>query len=110
MIEFVVIAICVVINGFLAAIEMAFVTVTRSQIRELSKNGKSAARHAVLLRENPERTLSIIQVGITVVGSIAAAVGGVSATNAWGPWLSGHLDISENLAKALAIVCIVLPL
>ena len=75
--EWLIVAVCLFFNALLAAAEIAFVTLTRSQVRELLKTGKKSAEILRELRQNPERTLSVIQIGISLVGAIAAAVGGV---------------------------------
>lgn len=62
------------------------------------------------MRENPERTLSIIQVGITFVGALAAAVGSAGAEETMTPWLVAHLGINESLAEILAMLAVVIPL
>jgi putative hemolysin len=62
------------------------------------------------MRQNPERTLSVLQVGITLVGIVSAAAGGAGAQESLAPVLSGTLGLSENLAEALAIAVVVIPL
>jgi putative hemolysin len=110
MIELSVIVFCLILNGIFAAIEMAFVTVTKARLRELARTGNSDAQRILELRDNPERTLSIIQIGITVVGAIAAAVGGVGAVSSWAPWLQSNWEMDKWLAQGLAVVLVVFPL
>lgn len=104
------IAICLVLNALFAAVEMAFVTVTKSRLRELARVGNRDAARILGLRDNPERTLSIIQVGITIVGSAAAAVGGVGAMSTISPWLQAQISVSESVANSIAIIAVVLPI
>lgn len=108
--EFLVIVLCLVLNGLFAAVEMAFVTVTKSRLRDLARTGNRDARRILALRDNPERTLSIIQVGITIVGSVAAAVGGVGAMSTLSPWMQENWGLSEMAANALGVVAVVLPI
>jgi putative hemolysin len=108
--EMVVVFVCLVFNALFACFEMAFVTVTRSQLRSLIKKGNRSASQILRLRQNPERTLSVIQVGITLVGIISAAVGGAGAEEALSPQFRTSFGLSENLAEALAILCVVVPL
>lgn len=103
-------AVCLVLNGLLAAAEIAFVSLTRSQARELLKTGKRSAQILKELRENPERTLSVIQIGISAVGAAAAAVGGAEATRSLAPYLQEIFNIKSSLAEALSIVVLVIPL
>jgi putative hemolysin len=109
--EWIIIAVCLICNAWLAATEMAFVTLTRSQIKELIKSGKSsAAETLLLLRENPERTLSVMQIGIGLVGALAAAVGGVEAHQFLEPYLVDRMGTGPHLAKAISIALVVIPL
>lgn len=64
------------LNGLFAGAEMALVSVRKTRLKELAEDGRPAARTALALREDPERFLATVQVGITVVGATAAAFGG----------------------------------
>jgi putative hemolysin len=108
--ELLVIGLCLALNAFFAAYEMAFVSVPKSELRSLARGGNKQAQSLLALRENPERTLSIIQIGITLVGSVAAAVGGAGASETIEPYLIEHLAMPEGLSEALAVSIIVLPL
>ena len=110
MVEFAVILVCLLLNGLFAAVEMAFVTTTKPRLREMARAGNRDAARILRLRENPERTLSVLQIGITAVGAVAAAVGGIGAVSYLGPWLQGHLSIGRAAADTLAIVAVILPM
>src|SRR5580704_14287659 len=56
----------VALNGFFAAAEVALVSVRRSRLRQLAEQGSVAARAALGLLANPERLLSVTQVGVTL--------------------------------------------
>lgn len=108
--EATVILICLSMNALLAAYEMAFVSIPRSELRALSKSGNKEAQTLLKLRENPERTLSIIQIGITLVGAIAAAVGGAGASEAIEPYFMQTYGMRERTAEALSLLLIVVPI
>lgn len=108
--EWLIVAVCLFLNALLAAAEIAFVSITRSQVRELLKTGKKSAEILLELRENPERTLSVIQVGISLVGMLAAAVGGVEAAQSLGPYLQTKFSISTQTAEMIALAILVIPL
>lgn len=110
MFEFIVIVICLLVNAVLAGSETAFIAVPRPALRELARQGNEKAKILFSLRENPERMLSVIQVGITFVGALAAAVGGAGAEETITPWLIAHFGISESFAEILAMLLIVIPL
>jgi putative hemolysin len=106
----IVVAICLVVTAMLTALEMAFVAVGKPELRQKAKTGDNRALQLLRMRENPERTLSIMQIGITLVTSISAAVGGAGAEAAVNPWLQGHFQVSEHTAAALSIAIVVVPL
>ncbi len=109
MTELIVVLACLSLNMLLSGSEMAFVTVNRQQLRRIAPGNRSA-RLLLKLKENPERTLSVIQIGITLVGAIAAAVGGAGAEEAFGPFLMERFQVTEQTAEAIAIVMVVVPL
>lgn len=74
--ELLVIFTLTLVNSFFAGAEIAIVAVRRTRLKELADDGHRAARVALRLRENPERFLATVQVGITLVGVTAGAFGG----------------------------------
>lgn len=108
--EVLVILACLALNALLAAYEMAFVSVPRPELRRLAKAGTKDAARILLLRENPERTLSIIQVGITLVGAISSAVGGAGASETIEPLFVEKLGLTANSAEFLSILLVVIPI
>lgn len=110
MLEFLVVIICLVLNSFFAAFEMAFVSVTKEDFSDSPDIFKSYIDRILKLKKNPERTLSVIQIGITLVGAISAAVGGNGAIEAFSPILQKQLAVSETIAEAISVVAVILPL
>lgn len=108
--ELIVIAVCLVLNGMFAAFEMAFVSVSRPELRRLAASGNKAARRLLSRRENPERTLSIIQIGITLVAALSAAVGGVGAAESIQPWLMFEFGWTERVAEFISVLLVVVPI
>lgn len=110
MIELFSIILCLILNAILAGSETAFIAVSRPSLKELAKQGNKEASLLLQLRENPERTLSVIQIGITFVGALAAALGGAGAEEIIAPWMISQFGINETLAELLSILSIVVPL
>jgi len=54
------------VNGFFAASEVALLTVRESRLRQLAEEGQVGANAAMSLLANPERMLSVVQVGVTL--------------------------------------------
>jgi len=110
MIELLIIFVCLFFQAFFAAFEMAFVALTRSRLKEMAKSGNATAVRLARLRQNPERTLSALQIGVTLVGALAAAVGGAQAYERLSPHLVEQLHIQTVTANFLAVVLVVIPL
>ncbi|MFN3453510.1 MAG: hemolysin family protein [Pseudobdellovibrio sp.] len=110
MTEFIIIVVCLILNGVLSGLEMAFVTVSKPHLKKLASEGSQAALRVLKLKANPERTLSVLQVGITLVGAISAAVSGAGAEEYLSPYFMEYLKVSEEVSESLAIATVVLPL
>ncbi len=78
MVEVAIIVVLILLNGFFSGAEIAVVSVRRTRLQELVESGIGAARAVARLKEQPERFLATVQIGITVVGAAAAAYGGAS--------------------------------
>ncbi|MBF0208389.1 MAG: HlyC/CorC family transporter [Oligoflexia bacterium] len=90
--------------------EMAFVSVDKKKIRNASLAGDPKAAIIEKMQKVPERLLSGIQIGITLVGAVSAAVSGAGAEETISPWLVSIFDIRESLAEIIAISFVVVPL
>ena len=76
-----------------------------------SKNveeGNQGASIAIALAEDPNRFLSTVQIGITLVGIFAGAFGGSAFADDIALFLSERLSVPGNIAEQLGIGLIVL--
>lgn len=62
----IILIVILIANGFFAAAEVALVSVRRSRLRALAAQGNASAQAALNLLANPERLLSVTQVGVTL--------------------------------------------
>jgi putative hemolysin len=60
------VALLIGLNGFFAAAEVALLSVRSSRLRQLAEEGRSGAQAALSLLANPQRLLSMTQVGVTL--------------------------------------------
>jgi len=77
-IELLAIFVLVLANGFFALSEFSIIASRRGRLQQKIKNKKPGARAAMALREKPEKFLATVQVGITMVGTIAGVFGGAT--------------------------------
>jgi putative hemolysin len=85
--EVLLILVLLVANGLFAMSEMAVVSARKSRLQERAQDGDAGARRALELAEHPNRFLSTVQVGITLIGILAGAYGGAT--------------IAEQIARSL---------
>ena len=76
MYEIVIIVILLLLNGLFAMSEIAFISAKRFKLEERARKGNVSAKKALLLLMEPEKFLSAVQIGITLIGILAGAFGG----------------------------------
>src|SRR5882757_6207153 len=54
------------LNGFFAAAEVSLLSTRRSRLQQLAEDGNLGAQAAMSLLQNPERLLSVTQLGVTL--------------------------------------------
>ncbi len=111
LLEIILIAIFIAINGFFAASEIALVTTRRSRIKQLVEEGFQNAAVLSKLRDEPDRFLATIQIGITIAGALASAIGGAAAVKVIKPLIQDvpvHLVSSYSEAISISIVVLVI--
>lgn len=106
MIELLVIVALVILNGLLSGAEIAILTLRKTRLRELLDAGRKSARSVRALRDQPERFLATVQVGITLVGTAAGAFGGASLAALIAPAL-GRLGLGAAAARDLALAIVI---
>jgi putative hemolysin len=60
------VALLIAINGFFAGAETSLLSVRHSRLRQMAEEGHAGAQAALSLLSNPERLLSVTQVGVTL--------------------------------------------
>jgi CBS domain containing-hemolysin-like protein len=64
--RFLLLALLIGLNGFLAGAEVALLSSRKSRLRQMADGGHLGAQAAMSLLANPERLLSVVQVGVTL--------------------------------------------
>ncbi len=105
------IAILILLNGYLAGTEIAVVTARKSHIKQMAESGKRNAKIFLRLKEEPDRFLATIQIGITTVGVLASAIGGAASVRVIEPLLKEVPIKAISLAAgpiAIGIVVVII--
>jgi putative hemolysin len=108
--DLLIVLLCLGVNACIAAFEMAFVAARKADLRKASRKGDPRAIRLLKYRENPERSLSVLQIGINLVGALSAAVGGAGAHERLAPLVQQWFQVSPHTAEFLALLAVVLPL
>lgn len=106
MIEIVVLFFLLLLNGIFAMGEIAMVSSRKTRLEERAKRGNPGAKAALLLLSQPERLLSTVQIGITLVGTIAGAFGGIAVAGDFAQYLM-TFSVSPAIAEGVAMVLVV---
>ncbi|MBM2804412.1 MAG: hypothetical protein HW419_2305 [Deltaproteobacteria bacterium] len=109
--EAVLIVILILANGFFAASEIAVITMRKSRIDALLERGVASAAAVARLKNDPDRFLATVQIGVTVVSSFASALGGAAAIGFLKPQIADiPIPLVARWAEAIALTIVVLPI
>ena len=97
-------------NGFFSGSEIALISARKAALRKKADDGSRGARLAELLRQEPERFMATVQIGVTVCGTLAGVCGGWLASRHIEPWLdmAGLPDWAPAAVTASVIVSVVI--
>jgi putative hemolysin len=109
--EMLLIAILILLSGYLAGTEIAVVTARKINIKRMAESGKRNAKIFLKLKEEPDRFLATIQIGITLMGVLASAIGGAASVKVIEPLLKEVPIKAISLAAgpiAIGIVVVII--
>jgi len=107
--QIVLILVLIFLNAFFAAAEIAIVSVRRTRIKQLVEEGNRAAKTVQTLIENPTRFMATVQIGVTLVGFLASAIGAVTLSTRLAAVLRNiDIDIITNNALGIAVFVVTL--
>jgi putative hemolysin len=98
-------------NGFFAAAEIAIISVRKSRIDTLLEKGVKSAAAVARLKDDPDRFLATVQVGVTMVGTFASALGGAAAIEYIEPKIQSlPFPLLVRWSETIAVLLVVLPI
>jgi putative hemolysin len=108
LVELVFVAVLIVLNGFFAAAEIAIVSARKSRLQALADEGSRGAQAALRLKADLDRFLATVQIGVTVVSTLASAVGGVAAIERLEPLIASlAIPAARQIAEPAAVGIVV---
>ncbi len=107
--EILIILLVILINGWFVLSEMSVVASRKARLQQRINAGDERANAALKLLENPNRFLSTVQLGITLVGVLVGALGGATLAGPLSDLIAGVPSlaaISDSLALITVVVAI----
>ncbi len=104
--EIIVIIVLILLNGIFSMSEIALVSARKSRLKTEAKKGNKAAKTALSLSEEPDKFLSTIQIGITLVGILTGLYSGKMFANHLAEAIA-HIEFLAPYSLAIATVLIV---
>jgi len=75
-VDIIIVLLLILINGIFVTAELAIISSRKHKLKQLANDGISSAKVAIELVENPNRLLSTVQVGITLISILTGVFGG----------------------------------
>ncbi|MEE9569976.1 MAG: CNNM domain-containing protein, partial [Candidatus Binatia bacterium] len=109
--EVILIFFLIIANGFFAAAEIAIIATRKTRIDTLQEKGVRSAAAVARLKNDPDRFLATVQIGITVVATLASAIGGAAAILSLKPLIQSlPLPLVSEWGESIALILVVLPI
>jgi putative hemolysin len=105
--EILIILLLVLLNGIFSLSEMSVVSSRKARLQQRANEGDAGAYNALQLAENPNIFLSTIQIGITLIGILSGAVGGVGISKLLAEWID-DIPILAPYATTIGLGIVVL--
>ena len=105
--EIIIIIALILLNGIFAMSEIAMISARKSNLDTQARQGNTAAKRALKLAKDPDKFLSTIQIGITLIGILTGIYSGDTLAGSFGAKLSA-LGIPLRTATVVAQVTILI--
>lgn len=106
-IDLLIIALLLFLNGILAMSETALLSVRKARLQHRVNEGDPRAQTALQLIEHPNRFLSTIQIGITLINVLFGAIGGAAVATFLGGLIS-KVSVLEPYSEAISLFFVVI--
>lgn len=106
--EILLIVLLVFANGVFAMSEMAVVSARKARLQQLANAGDAKARAALELANSPDRFLSTVQIGITLVGILAGAFGGATIAEQIDAYIGAIVPALDPYGETIGLLVVVL--
>ncbi|QHT67654.1 HlyC/CorC family transporter [Rhodocytophaga rosea] len=105
--ELLIILLLILLNGVFAMSEIAIVSARKAKLEIEAKKGDKPSQLALEIAESPNRFLSTVQIGITLIGILNGVFGGASITEDIQAFLNGY-PLAQPYSESIAVGVVVL--
>jgi putative hemolysin len=105
--EIVVIVLLLLTNGIFSMSEMAIVSARKTRLQQLADSGNRYAKLTLKLADDPNKFLSTVQIGITLIGILSGAFGGATLAKMIATWL-GTFPSIQPYSDAIGVAVVVI--
>ena len=101
--EIIIILILIILTGYLSMAELAVVSVRKAKMQKYLEEGNKKAQIVMDLLEDPNEFLSTVQIGISLIGVLTGAFGGVTLAEPLSKLIS-FIPYSEPISLAIVVI------
>lgn len=107
MLEILFLILLLILNGLFAMSEIAIISARRSHLQDRAAKGNTGAEAALSLAEDPNRFLSTVQIGITLVSILLGALGSATVAETLAS-LFTHFPPLAIYSESISLIIVVL--
>jgi putative hemolysin len=101
--EIIIILILIILTGYLSMAELAVVSIRKAKMQKYLEDGNKNAQIVFDLLEDPNEFLSTVQIGISLIGVLTGAFGGVTLAEPLSKYIS-FIPYSEPISVAIVVI------
>ena len=101
--EIIIILILIILTGYLSMAELAVVSIRKAKLQKYLEEGDERAQIVFDLLEDPNEFLSTVQIGISLIGVLTGAFGGVTLAEPLSELIS-FIPYSEPISVAIVVI------
>jgi putative hemolysin len=101
----------ILVNGFFSASEIAIIATRKTRIDTLLEKGVRSAAAVARLKDDPDRFLATVQIGVTIMATLASTIGGAVSIEYLKPVIETvPVPFVQKWAESIAIVLVTVPI
>ena len=102
-IEIIIILVLIILTGYLSMAELAVVSIRKAKMQKYLEDGDERAQIVFDLLEDPNECLSTVQIGISLIGVLTGAFGGVTLAEPLSKLIS-FVPYSQPVSVAIVVI------